>query len=72
METKPLDAELDRRLRAELASLAPLLAMAKDEGQQHLLDHAFLLIDCDPPWEVWLYYARLYLTSYRARNDGRG
>lgn len=67
----PFTLELDCRLRAELARLAPLLAMADDADRERILEHAFLLIGLDPDWADWLPYAREYLPAYcREGDDG--
>jgi len=64
----PLPEAQDRALRAELDTLAPLLAMTRGDDQDRILDHAFTLVGLDPEWAVWLHYARRYLTEYRHRH----
>ena len=62
-------AEQARRIRAEIARVAPLLAGADRHAQMRLLDEAFERADYDPDWRTWRVWAREVLPAYRPRPD---
>lgn len=60
-----LTEDEERRLRAELVRLAPLLAEADQREQERALDAVFARAGYEPDWALWLAFARLYLPAHR-------
>jgi hypothetical protein len=60
-----LTADEERRLRAEIARIRPLLAAADRAEQERLLGEAFARAGLAPRWEEWLAWATRTLPAYQ-------